>query len=197
MKFNYKLSRNENMDAWQEHSFTAPHTRNSELNAEEKSWLLALNESLRQLEEKFLPILDAKLSELQARVADSSDWMNDFNLDYFITFYLREDDPEYEDCDDNILMELQSSYFTREKRERDWGFGATHIDHAISFKCLAGEQHCYTYHQLNDHCHLDWRDLLRIGNLYFEIKIDEQSGMLPLAQRLSNGIQSNDPVSRF
>src|SRR5450631_4466019 len=101
MKFNYKLSHNENMEAWQEHSFTAPHTQTSELNADEKSWLLTLNESLGQLEDKFLPILDAKFKELQARVDDPSDWMNEFNLEYVITFYLREDDPEYEGEDDN------------------------------------------------------------------------------------------------
>ena len=178
MKFNYKISHNENMDVWQEHSLKAPHTQTSELSVDEKSWLLKLNESLRQLEDKYLPILDAKYKELQARVDDPSDWMNEFNLEYVITFYLREDDPEYEDADDNILTELQSSYFIHEDRERDWGFGATHIDHALSMKCFADECHCYTFHQLYDHCRLDWRDLLRIGYLYVELKIDEQSGML-------------------
>jgi hypothetical protein len=77
-------------------------------------------------------------------------------------------------------MQLQSSHFFREAQDRVWGFGATHVDHAISFKCFSGEKHCYTYHQLYDHCHLDWRDLLRIGNLYVELKINEQSGMLPV-----------------
>ncbi len=181
MKFNYKLSRNENIDAWQEHSFTAPRTQTSELSADEKAWLLKLNETLRQLEDKFLPILDAKYTELQTRVDDPLDWMNEFNLEYVITFYLREDDPEHEDEDDNILMEFQSSHFVHEERERDWGFGATHIDHAVSVICLAGERHCYTFHQLYDNCPLDWRDLLRIGNLYVELKIDEQSGMLPVS----------------
>jgi hypothetical protein len=180
MKFNYKLSHHENMDAWQEHSFTAPHTPNDSLTPDEKAWLLQLNDSLTQLEDRFLPILDVKLKELQARVDDPSDWMTEFNLDYVITFYLREDDPEYDDADDNILMQLQSSHFFREAQDRVWGFGATHVDHAISFKCFSGEKHCYTYHQLYDHCHLDWRDLLRIGNLYVELKINEQSGMLPV-----------------
>lgn len=46
------------------------------------------------------------------------------NLDYVITFYLREDDPEYEDEDDNILMEFQSSHFVHDERDCDWGLGA-------------------------------------------------------------------------
>jgi hypothetical protein len=176
MKFNYKLSRNENMYAWMEFNCKAPHTQTSKLNADEKSWLFSLNDSLRQIEDKFLQILDAKYIELQARVNDPSDWMFEFNLEYFITFYLREDDPEYDNDDDNILMELQGMHSIH--GNRDWGFGATHVDHAISVMRLGNEQHCYTFHQLYDHCHLDWRDILRIGNLYVELKIDEQSGML-------------------
>ena len=125
MKFNYKLDYYENMDAWQEHSLTAPHTPNSALTPDEIAWLLQLNDSLRQLEEQFLPILDAKLKGLQARVENPSDWMNEFNLGYVISFYLRENDPEYDDADDNILMQLQNSHFVREGQDRDWGFGAT------------------------------------------------------------------------
>ena len=180
MKFNWKLSYLENRGAWQEHYWSAPYTKYDSLNEGEKAWLCAFNEALRQLEDKYFPIMDAKHKELQARVTDPSDWLLDFNLEYFITFYLREDDPEYDEDDDNILTVIEEIIFEHNFRyDLDWGFGATHVNHAEAWE-YPGESHCYLYHQLDDHCYLDRRDLFRIGELQFEIKIYEQSGSLPV-----------------
>lgn len=180
MKFSSELDHYQNLRAMREYYWNSPHTEYSSLNESEKAWLRKFNESLRQIEGKYYPILDAKLQELEARVADSSDWLVEFNLDFFITFYLREDDPEYEEDDDNILMEIEEGFFRKEQHDRSWGFGATNIDHAEPRQEFSGEQHCYLYHQLYGHRCLDWRDLFRIGSLYVDIKIEEQSGMLPL-----------------
>lgn len=182
MKFNSDLSHYQNLRAWREYFFSSPKTDYALLNESEKAWLRAFNESLRQLEDKFYPIMDAKHKKLQARVADPADWLMEFNLDCLITFYLREDDPEYEEDDDNILMEIVEMHLEKSPLRQDWGFGATHMGHAESVQNFSGECHCYLYHQLYDHCGMDWRDLFRIGDLYVEIKIDEQSGMLPVIQ---------------
>jgi hypothetical protein len=179
MKFKAKFDYYQNKRAWEEHCSNAPRTDYDSFNADEKAWLCSLNEQLRQLEDKFSSIMDIKLQELQARVADPSDWMMDFNLDFVITYYLREDDPEYEEDDDNILMEFDELFSIRKNRlDLDWGFGATNVNHAVPGRYFTGEQHCYLYHQLYDHCYLDWRDLFRVGGLYVDIKIEEQSGML-------------------
>lgn len=103
--------------------------------------------------------------------------MMDFNLEYVITFYIREDDLEYETDDDNILMQIQTTYFNKEKNEQAWGFGFTSENYADR-DCFEGEFHCYTYHQLYDHFHLSWQDILRIGNIGFELKIDEQTNLI-------------------
>ena len=179
MKYDSKLDHYQNSDAWERHWLNAHRTEFKSLNENEKAWLQKLNELLRQLEDKFYPILIAKKRELDLRVDDPFDWMQEFNLEYVITFYLREDDPEYEEEDDNILCKIHEYVFWNSIRENDWGFGATNVDHADS-EVFLGEKHCYLYHQLYDHCLLDWRDLLRIGSLYVDIKIEEQSGMLPV-----------------
>lgn len=190
MKFNSDLDHYENWNAWEEHRsnsvLSSKNTRYNSLTEGEKAWLRAFNESLRQIEDKFYSIMDAKHKEFQARVADPSDWLMEFNLDFFITFYLREDDPEYEEDDDNILMEFRQHFYRESHKE--WGFGAIHVDHAEPGQDFTGEQHCYLYHQLYDHCGLDWRDLFRIGNLWVDIKIDEQSwlpdlGFIPYEQK--------------
>lgn len=180
MKYDYKKNHYRNLDAWEQHWLNNPRTEFKSLKENEKVALQNLNELLRQLEDKFYPILVSKKRELDSRVDDPSNWMREFNLEYVITFYLREDDPEYEEEDDNILCEIHEYVFSKYTGKNDWGFGATNVDHAV-FEAFPGELHCYTYHQLYDHSYLDWRDLLRIGSLYVEIKIEEQSGSLQLS----------------
>jgi hypothetical protein len=124
--------------------------------------------------------------ELTERVDDQSDWMKDFNLERVITFYLREDDSEYEVDDDNVLIQIYDMYFESEDLDVEYSEGR-----------FSGEKHCYLYHQLYDHFHLDWRDLLRIGSLYVEIKIDEQSGMLqlsPISEFITRRSQKVDQI---
>lgn len=186
MKFDYKLNYYENRKARfnYQRSLTAS-TPYQPLNEEEHKQLLALNERLTLLEEQYLPILNAKHIELQKQVNNPENWIQEFNLEIVITFYLREDDPEYEDEDDNILMQIPISHcdYNAEGIERKRGFGMTNINHCDFIGAEnEDEHHCYLYHDLYDHCGLDWRDLLRIGSLYVEIKIDEQSGMLPFIQ---------------
>lgn len=171
MKYQAEWDHYQNLRAWKRHSHSSPHTSYGLLNDGEKAWLRAFNESLRQLEDKFYSIMFATDKELKARVADPADWLNDFNLDYVISFYLRADDPEYEQDDDNILMQIHEILIEREGTDQDC------VNYAESSE-FTGEQHCYLYHQLYAHCYLDWRDLLRIGALYVDIKIEEQSGML-------------------
>lgn len=178
MKFQASLEYYQNMQEWRKYHAEAARTQYAELSHEEKTWLKKLNESLRHLEDKYLPILDAKFNEFHARIANPSDWLMDFNLGYTITFYLHESDPEFDSDDDNILMQMQHDHFPCEGSNFDWGFGATHINHAENSLHFLGEQHCHTYHHLYDHCYLDWHDLLRIGSLDIDIHIDEQSGAL-------------------
>lgn len=180
MKFQDNLDYYQNRRAWENHYETAPRTTYATLTLEEKTWLCALNEQLSNTEKKYSEIMSQKHAELQSKVNDANDWLMEFNLDYRITFYLREDDPEFEENNDNILIEIENSFLSEEVKNRHWGLGATHVNHAESEEMFEGELHGYLYHQLYDHCGLDWRDLLRIGSLYFEIKIDEQSGSLPV-----------------
>lgn len=171
MKYDSELDHYQNLRAWRRHSRSAPQTEFDSLNEREKQWLQNLNELLSQLEKKFYPIMAAKDRELRARVDDPSDWMQDFNLDRVITFYLREDDPEYEEDDDNILLQIEDIFIENDDLDMDFSESVT----------FSGEKHCYLYHQLYDHFGLDWRDLLRIGSLYVDIKIEEQSGSLPVS----------------
>lgn len=177
------LSHLENFRAWDEHWLNSTPTHYDSLSLEEKAWLGNFNVTLLSIEEMYSKILYSKYAELAARVADPADWLKEFNLECVITFYLREDDPEYEDVDDNILTEVHE-WSTGHHEGRSRGFGFTQENYADR-ECFAGESHCYLYHCLYDNCHLDWRDLFRIGSFYVEIKSDEQSGMLPAMRKVT------------
>ena len=178
MKFQSELNYFKNIQLRRKYRLDTMQARShyTSLSMVEKIRLLSLNERLKQLENKFTPILTAKYNELKLREADHSDWMDDFNLSLEITFYLREDDDEYEEDDDNILMQIIELGFNQGDGIPDFGFGATHINHAENGGRYKRECHCYLYHALYDHCNLDWRDLLRIGGIYVDIKVEEQAG---------------------
>lgn len=180
MKYDSRLSELQNNRLRSGYHHSLPYVPYETVSAAEKSWLMGFNKILTKLEEQYLPVLDAKFLELTARVADPSDWLADFNLEYVLTFYLREDDLEYEEDDDNILMRILSMHFIREHHEQKWGFGYTHENYADHASFL-DEQHCYTYHQLYDHFDLGWSEFFRIGVVDFEMKIDEQAAWLPVA----------------
>lgn len=187
MKFNSDLDFYQNLEVRRNsrprYGRLAPMEEYRTLNAEDRTFLMTINERLKQLEEQFLPMMNAKGEELQARVANPADWMQDFNLDIVFTFYLREDDPEYEEDDDNILMQIRESTFDYNLPDRDdHGFGITSTYYCGEYRddYEEGQHHCYMYHELYAYSYLDWSDLLRIGDIYVDIKIEEQSGMLPV-----------------
>jgi len=178
MKYNYRLSQLQNQKLRSDYFHSLPYKHYESLSVTEKKWLMKFNQMMTQLEERYFPVLNAKFSQLTARVNDPSDWLADFNLEYFITFYLREDDPEFEEDDDNVLLIIPSSHFIHDTCER--GFGYTQEDYAHQ-ACFRGEQHCYTYHQLYDHFDLGWSEFFRIGEVHFEMKSDEQAAGLHVA----------------
>ena len=75
MKFRDEFNNHQNKMAWQEHSLNAPRTDYDSLNEGERTWLRSLNDQLRQLEDKYSPIMNDKLQDFQARIADPSEWM--------------------------------------------------------------------------------------------------------------------------
>lgn len=182
MKFDSNLNYFDNIKARRDyyHEHIEQKIYYEQLDMHERNQLMLLNEFLKRLEVQYLPIMNAKGQALQARVADPADWMQEFSLELVLTYYLREDDPEFDEDDDNILMEIHERNFDYDTPNRDWGFGLTDIYYCEDEATFEGEQHGYLYHQLYNHCDLDWRDLLRIGEVYIEITIYKGSGMLPI-----------------
>ena len=184
MKFSERLDRSDNIRAWREYKRTHAQERTAyrDLSQAEKEWLLKLDSQLAQIEERYHSILHHKSNALRLRVLADEDWLQDFNMSLLLTFYLREDDAEYEASDDNILYEIEHLFFDEPQAAGEYGIGIQHKHPVEPPESYTEEGYCYLFHQLAWHSGLDWRDMLRIGGMWVDIKIDEQSGFLPTAE---------------
>ena len=91
---------------------------------------------------------------------------------------LGEDDSEYDEEDDNILIEQDEllSHIARPGQDQ------CDPDHnwASPGEDFPGEHHCWLYHDLYDHTGLDWRDLLRIDMIW----VDESRHIVSLDENV-------------
>jgi hypothetical protein len=128
-----------------------------------------LNDHLRVIEHETDAEAKKIKQALQARLREQKDFLTDYELQIDLVFYLREDDPEYSEDEDSILATLDCCDCI--------GFGDAdeNYDHNTAGGVLPFE-HCALFHALYDHITpaLHWSDLLRIGSVWVEIKVEYQ-----------------------
>ena len=128
-----------------------------------------LNDHLRVIEHEADAEAKKIKQALQARLREQKDFLTDYELEIDLVFYLREDDPEYSEDEDSILVTLDCCDHI--------GFGDAdeNCDHNTVGGFLPFE-HCTLFHALYDHItpELHWSDLLRIGSVWVEIKVEYQ-----------------------
>ena len=110
---------------------------------------------------------------LERRIADPEDWLTDYELEIEVDYFLGKGDSEYEEDDDNILM-IQEEHYGKLARRGGSPIWDPDYDWAEPGSSFRGQRHCWLYHDLYDHCGLDWSDLLRIGSIWVDFKINEQ-----------------------
>lgn len=140
--------------------------------------LLMLNRHLTSIT-KYLQTLDADLKPcLEARLADQNDPVNDSGIVARIEYVLREDDPEFDESDDNLLTVREenlecSAMFDPDD---DWG---EHLSGQAS--AVNGTPHCWLFHDLYDHSYgrtnsraMSLRECLRIGKIFIDVEVQLQ-----------------------
>ena len=150
------------------------------LSKAQRDGLLELNEKLRLTEyeiEKEVKLLN---EFAEARIKNSNSFISDYELDVVVTFILKESDPEWNDDDDNILVELKTVLFYG-KGFNEWEYykSQNHNDftNPIMGHPMKDENHCWLYHSLYDHTspQLDWGDILRIGSSQIDFRLTIQN----------------------
>lgn len=127
-----------------------------------------INHILTELE----PVIVSEFSRLnslaKARVEDQEDWVDDYEIRCHITFYLNENDPSNSEEKDNILVVLSENGKRPHPRLGD---GEDHNQPPGAFP-ISDERHCWLFHCLYDHTDLGWGDILRIGDVIFDVTIE-------------------------
>jgi hypothetical protein len=142
-----------------------------ELSQSNREYLLSVNARLRKIQDQVLREAEHIIPQLETRVADVTDPLIDFECEVRVAYHLREDDQEYDENDDNIFIE-QDETITHILKYNDHCYRSK-IWNDIQFiesHPLQREDHCWLYHDLYDHHDLDFKDLLRIGWIWVDIK---------------------------
>lgn len=108
---------------------------------------------------------------------DPADPMMDYEMDAYLSFQLREEDPAYWEDDDNIVTTRQHGMKNFDLFEMDWTVTAP--------PWLQTGSHCYLFHELYDHRdHFGgeeraqpwrpFRNCLRIGSVWADVTVLQQ-----------------------
>ena len=139
-----------------------------DLSTEQRQFLVQLNEKLVDIEKGIKKECQSLIEELEKRITDPVDWLEDYEIDCDVSFHLKEDDPDYSERSDNILAQL-SQPFKSEFENCGIADGVNYNelwDHPMK-----DEHHCWLYHELYDHAGLGWVNVLRIGSIWVDIHV--------------------------
>ena len=146
----------------------------TEMTREQRLFLIDLNNRLSEIEKQLKQEALEIIKAMDNRLSDDTDWINDFEIECTVEFYLNEDDTAYSDEDDNLLAEfnegvalLRYADHSLLASEENWNDQSIpDIDNPD-----LNEHHCWFYHQLYDHAGLSWDDMLRIGDIWVDINL--------------------------
>jgi hypothetical protein len=143
----------------------------------QKEELRILNERLLKLQEKIIKEAIKIDMELSKRVANKEDVLDDYEIELEINFILKEDDKEFKEDDDNFITVILE-YLKGISKKSDnypWKLEDNHNDfRACKNHPMQNEYHCWWFHCLYDHNHLSWKDMLRIGEFWSDLKVKYQ-----------------------
>jgi hypothetical protein len=149
----------------------------TEMTREQRLFLVNLNNRLSEIEQQIKKEALEIIDTMNERVEDDADWINDYEIECTVEFYLDENDPAYSDDEDNLQAEFTEG--VRLLRYADHSLlasadnwndcGIPDMDDPNK-----NEHHCWFYHQLYDHAKLSWENMLRIGDIWVDINLTLQ-----------------------
>ena len=142
----------------------------------QKDELRVFNQRLTNLQDKIFKEAVKIDSELRARVEDENDPLDDYEIELYVAFHLKEDDPEFKDNDyliSSLIERLKDISSDIEHRKYIWDKSINHSDLPKSHY-MSDIFQCWFFHSLSDHNHIEWLNILRIGTIEYEIEVKYQ-----------------------
>ncbi|KIM08185.1 MAG: hypothetical protein KU29_05135 [Sulfurovum sp. FS06-10] len=139
--------------------------------------LRRINQKLKELQDKLLAEAIKHDKALQLRVEDKNDSLDDYEIELHIEFYLKEEHLDYKENYDNIVTKINECLkgISQSAPQYPWRWSDNHnefkgfINHP-----MRNEYHCWWFHCLYDHSHLEIGDILSIGSIWSDIVIYHQ-----------------------
>jgi len=139
---------------------------------EQRRFLAQLNVRLSDIEKGIKQEAIQLLNALERRVIDSDNYLEDYEIDCYVTFFIGKDDPDYGEDEDNVLVQLWEN-LKGENWVRELSDGNNHNEfEGWSHHPMKDETHCWLYHALYDHTEHGWRNILRIGTIQVDLEVD-------------------------
>jgi hypothetical protein len=155
------------------------------ISQEMKEKLIEFNSRLHTLQNKVIKEAKTVNAQLIKRVQDTEDLLDDYELELDISYWLKEDDKDFVEDEDNILA-THTEYLKEISLEDDkdsWCWGDTnHNIFENSDHIMSDEHHCWLYKCLYEHLtnhngsvkKLSFDDILRIGAIWADLKVTYQ-----------------------
>lgn len=178
MKYDPDVSETENQRRWLRHAQACGPLRPfRELPADRQCTALKLAETLLDLEARVCRAIAPILSALGQRKASPSDNLEDYDITLTVKYLLRPTDPEWNDCDDDILFVQSSSLYEVSDLSITTGFGKT--ANACPWSDWLEKPPCWTFLDLLA-SGLDWNDLARIGSIGTSLTVRTDEKPIPI-----------------
>lgn len=134
------------------------------------SQLQKLNLRLKNMQDKILKEIEILDSQLIKRVEDKNDFLDDYELEVNISFYIKENDVNYKEDEDNIITNIEQYVKKISLGNKHFWTGNHNEFTSWENHIMKDEYHCYWYHCLYDHNNLSFEDILNIGRIWVDIK---------------------------
>lgn len=135
------------------------------------SGINVLNERLITIEKDiFNQWCDLKKS-FDIQLNKSGNWINDYEIELQINYYLDSKDPLYDENAENLLITMHRN-LCKESWNSMINDGQHHNFKSIGYKL--GSPICYLLHDLGEHYHVDSFDIQRIGHIWVDINVTLQ-----------------------
>ena len=149
----------------------------TEMTREQRLFLINLNNKLSEIEHQLKKEVLEIIKTMDNRLSDDADWINDYEIECTVEFYLNADDPAYSDEEDNLLAEftegvalLRYADHSLLASDENWNDQSIpDIDNPEE-----REHHCWFYHQLYDHARCSWENMLRVGDIWVDLNLTLQ-----------------------
>ena len=151
-----------------------------EYTTDEINGLIRLNERLSALERYLCDLGERECLNLDARVADPNDPLDDYEIEATLYYTIGTDDPAFDEGEDGFLTQRRISL---KRINREWGLG-DELDHREPGRFpgdLNNLAHCWLFHDLYDHDYglekpaLTLQDCLRVDSIWVDVAVHHQA----------------------